>query len=116
MGDNPAKNFIENVLGLLTRTIIGRFPSSKMDGHGLEHFHFHFHLNMDSNENVLAGVLLLNTFIRMQILSVDHLKRAKIDIFRSIAKKVSKKLEELTGQKPHVIVSSMHRCPTQYKS
>ena len=62
MGDNPAKNFIENVLGLLTRTIIGRFPSSKMDGHGLEH------LNMDSNENVLLGVLLLNTFIRMTML------------------------------------------------
>ena len=40
MGDNPAKNFIENVLGLRPRTIIGRFPSSKMDGHGLEHFHF----------------------------------------------------------------------------
>ena len=63
MGDNPAKNFIENVLGLRPCTIIGRFPSSKMDGHGLEHFHFLF-----SNENVLSGVLLLNTFIRMTML------------------------------------------------
>jgi len=32
------------------------------------------------------------------------------DLFtRSIAKKVSKKLEELNGQKPHIIISSLHR-------
>ena len=37
-----------------------RFPSELIFTQGLEHFHFH--LNMDSNENVLAGVLLLNTY------------------------------------------------------
>ena len=35
-----------------------RFPSELIFTQGLEHFHFH--LNMDSNENVLA-CMLLNT-------------------------------------------------------